>query len=400
MQGPEPRDLDYRDPVLKPWLSKLERVREAASAEERHAIYSFRYHVYVEELGRELGGVDHSRRILTDEGDEEAGAVHFYTGSLEDITGVARLRVWAPGQIPRHDFDLMSLGRFPGIEGQSVSELGRIMVRPNLRGRLLLPSLVRAVYERGVQAGVDLGFCYCAPGLVQHYRKLGFRPYAAPLVPTVDGLHVALVGIASDEAYLRAVGSPVASLVSRYYGSGAGRRAPVDVAALAGLLDPDASAIELSPDEVWREVQADLLWAGTPTSSILDGLSAAAIRTLTTKGFTLSVVGGTLVTRAGYAEREMYIVLAGALEVVGPDGGRLNVLGPGDLFGELAFFRGEGRRTASVRAATDCQLLVLRRHFLAELGRSDPDVAMQLLINLGGILAERLVHAEQRATRL
>ena len=65
----------------------------AASAEERHAIYSFRYRVYVEELGRELGGVDHSRRILTDEGDEEAGAVHFYTGSLEDITGVARLRV-------------------------------------------------------------------------------------------------------------------------------------------------------------------------------------------------------------------------------------------------------------------------------------------------------------------
>ena len=186
----------------------------------------------------------------------------------------------------------MSLGRFPGIEGQSVSELGRIMVRPNLRGRLLLPSLVRAVYERGVQAGVDLGFCYCAPGLVQHYRKLGFRPYAAPLVPTVDGLHVALVGIASDEAYLRAVGSPVASLVSRYYGSGAGRRAPVDVAALAGLLDPDASAIELSPDEVWREVQADLLWAGTPTSSILDGLSAAAIRTLTTKPGSVDRPGG------------------------------------------------------------------------------------------------------------
>ncbi len=34
-------------------------------------------------------------------------------------------------------------------------------------------------------------------------------------MPTVDGLHAALAGIASDEAYLRAVGSPVASLVSR-----------------------------------------------------------------------------------------------------------------------------------------------------------------------------------------
>jgi hypothetical protein len=53
-----------------------------------------------------------------------------------------------------------------------------------------------------------------------------------------------------------------------------------------------------------------------------------------------------------------------------------------------------------MRAYTDSQLLVLRLHFLAYLWRSHPDVAMQLLINLGGILAERLVRAEQRTTRL
>lgn len=66
------------------------------------------------------------------------------------------------------------------------------------------------------------------------------------------------------------------------------------------------------------------------------------------------------------------------------------------LFGELAFFLDDGRRTASVRAVSDCHLLVLRRRLLQELGTSDPDLALQLHFNLGRLLAERLVRVELR----
>lgn len=377
-------------------LSKLDVVHEAITHVEREAVYAFRYKVYVEELGRELGGVDHVRKVVRDDDDDVVSSVHLYTGSISDISGTVRLRIWQAGQIPSHDFHLLSMDRFSGIEAMVVSELGRLMIRPSLRGRLLLPALVRAVYERGASAGVDLGFCYCAPGLVQHYRKLGFRPYTAPLVPTVDGLHVPLVGIPSDAAYLRAVGSPVASLVSRYYGEGAGRRRPVDLATLDRVLDSETSAIELEAEQVWHEVQEGLLQHGA-VSSVLDGLDEAAIRKLTAKGFMLKVSDGTLVTKAGYGEREMYVLLDGTLEVLSASGQRLQVLGRGDLFGEIAFFRDDGKRTASVRAVSDCHLLVLRRHFLEELGKSDPDLALQLHFNLGRLLAERLVRAEMRA---
>lgn len=376
-------------------LSKLDVVHEAITREEREAVYAFRYRVYVEELGRELGGVDHARKVVRDDDDDAVSSVHLFTGSISDISGTVRLRIWQPGRIPSHDFHLLSMDSFPGIETMVVSELGRLMIRPSLRGRLLLPALVRGVYERGASAGVDLGFCYCAPGLVQHYRKLGFRPYAAPLVPTVDGLHVPLVGIPSDAAYLRSVGSPVASLVPRYYGQGAGRRPPVDLATLDRLLDSNTSAIELEDEQVWREVQDGLLNGGD-VSSVLDGLGETAIRKLTAKGFMLKVRGETLVTKAGYSEREMYIVLDGTLEVLSASHQRLEVLGRGDLFGELAFFRDDGKRTASVRAISDSHLLVLRRRFLEELGKSDPDLALQLHFNLGRLLAERLVRAELR----
>ena len=381
--------------MFEPWLTKLEQVHEAKSREERDAVYAFRYKIYVEELGRELGGVDHVRKVVCDGDDEKECSVLLYTGPLDDISATVRLRIWQPGRIPGREFEMLSMSKFPGIEERTISELGRLMIRPTLRGKLLLPSLVRSVYERGVVAGVDLGFCYCAPGLVPHYRKLGFRPYAAPLVPTVDGLEVPLVGIASDAKYLKQMGSPVASLVSRFYGTGPGKRPPLDLSTLGDLLDPGGSSVELERDQVWQEVQDGLL-QDAGASSILDGLSEAAVRKLTAKGFLLDVARDTLVTRAGHGQREMYIVLEGTLEVLSAEGRRLAVLGRGDLFGELAFFRDEGRRTASVRAASDCHLLVLRRHFLTELGKSDPDVALQLHFNLGRILSERLVRVERK----
>ena len=93
----------------------------------------------------------------------------------------------------------------------------------------------------------------------------------------------------------------------------------------------------------------------------------------------------------------MYVVIDGTLEVLSVSDRRLGILGRGELFGELAFFRDDGRRTASVRALTDSHVLVLRRHFLEELGRSDPDLALRLYFNLGRLLAERLVRAELRS---
>ncbi len=41
--------------MLKSLLSRLQPVHQAVTREEREAVYRFRYRVYVEEFGRELG---------------------------------------------------------------------------------------------------------------------------------------------------------------------------------------------------------------------------------------------------------------------------------------------------------------------------------------------------------
>jgi CRP-like cAMP-binding protein len=50
--------------------------------------------------------------------------------------------------------------------------------------------------------------------------------------------------------------------------------------------------------------------------------------------------GGASVFTKGTPGDALYIVLAGAVRVLGDDGGELSVLGPGDFFGELSLLGG------------------------------------------------------------
>ena len=59
------------------------------------------------------------------------------------------------------------------------------------------------------------------------------------------------------------------------------------------------------------------------------------------------------------------------------------------MFGEIAFFRREGRRSASVRALEPSRIATLRRSWLDDLGHKNPAAAQAILFNLARVLAER-----------
>ncbi len=72
------------------------------------------------------------------------------------------------------------------------------------------------------------------------------------------------------------------------------------------------------------------------------------------------------------------------------DGDRgIALLGLGEVIGEVGFFGTSGRRMASVTAASDGQVLALRRRFVDELMKSDPACAAEVLLELAGVLADR-----------
>ena len=371
--------------MLKQWLSRLETVRRATTREEREAVYRFRYQVYVEEFGRELGTPDHERRWVTDDDDERETSTILYTGTPDAITGTIRLRHWAPGEVPHHDVEELSLDRFPDLDERHVAELGRLMVRRSKRGRLILASLLRETYEiLAAEKGTDLVFCYCSPGLVQFYRHFGMQPFGGRLVAAPDGLMVPLVAVLSDYEEHKRMGSFLAPLVRRHFGRG--KRAPLDPGTYRALLAPGTTGIEIEPERVAGAVHRALPGAGASLPPVMEGLPAEAVGGLLRQGLVIDVEPGTLVTRKGFRERELYVILAGTFQAE-DDGAPLSQMGRGELFGEAAFLDPEGRRTASVRALESGRLLVLRGRSIEKLQRREPTVGLELRQRLEALFA-------------
>lgn len=370
------------------FFMQLKPIHLARTQEEREAVYRFRYRIYVEELQREIGGVDHERRMVRDAEDDKPYSHHFYAGSVNNIEGVVRLRVWDADAMPPEMADKLSMHLFgPARARLRTSEIGRFMIDPKRRGSLVLPSMARRTYEfLANEAGVDVSFCYCRPGLVDYYRRLGARPYGAELVDEPEGMEVPLVSVLSDYAYYRQVKSPMTHWVKKYFGRG--KRPPVDTADFAHLFDDSAQKLIVDRRAVWNELSDAMHATEDSGGSFLDGLPEATLRQLMANGFIMDVPEGRLVTREGHIERELYIILSGAVEVF-RGGQTIARLGRGDVFGEMAFFREEGKRWASVKAVRHSRIVTLRRKWMDDLGQSNPAGARAILFNLARVLAER-----------
>jgi CRP-like cAMP-binding protein len=288
---------------------------------------------------------------------------------------------------------MFSLEIFPGIEGLVTAEIGRLMIRPSARGKTIFPALINALYEHLVKTDAQLCFLYCVPGLVKHYRRsLGARPYGGRLIPAGSSVGIPLVVITSDSDYLTESGALFAELSQQYFSSG--ERARLDVSRFAHVLEGESVPAELDEAAVWGQFQSQFFESRSSVPAILSALPPEAVKKLTSSGFILTLSAGDVVAKSGTEEREVYVILKGLFEVVNQDQ-RLATLEKGDLFGEIAFFTEAGQRSASVRAMSDGQVLVLRRNFLKELTHSHPEAGFQILCNMGRVMAQRIMNLNQ-----
>jgi CRP/FNR family cyclic AMP-dependent transcriptional regulator len=100
---------------------------------------------------------------------------------------------------------------------------------------------------------------------------------------------------------------------------------------------------------------------------------------------------GHVVFREGDASDTCYVVRSGHCRAVRehPDGRTITLarFGPGDFFGELAMFDDE-RRSATVEAVEETDVLAILGHDMRRLLRDHPDIAMKLVVSLGSRLRE------------
>lgn len=372
--------------MFKQWISQhsnlFVKVHRATTREELEAVYRFRYEVYHEEFGRELGAPDHERRWVTDAADEADYTTILYTGTPDNITGTMRLHHWRAGEVPEVHFDELSMDVIPGVSNLNTGELGRFMIRRSRRGSLILASLVRESFEiLAAEHDTHVSFCYCSPGLVGLYKRMSLQPFGGRLINAPDGMMVPLACIMCDAETHERLGSFLAPIVPRYYGPDK----MLDLDAYRPLFEGDATGVEHEPERVRELVDAAF---SQERSSFLDSLPRGAAERLVQRAMIIDVPDGTLVTRKNFVEKELYVVLDGTFEA-NDDGTLLRRLSQGDLFGEDAYFHPEGRRMASVEAKGTGRVLVLRGKTVQQLIERKPVLA-PLLRQLGSVMSGQL----------
>lgn len=103
---------------------------------------------------------------------------------------------------------------------------------------------------------------------------------------------------------------------------------------------------------------------------------------------------GDLLVKQGDADRTMYLLAQGSLQVFvtggTPGGGsRIAILRPGSVVGEPGLFN-DGPRMANVEAMTACEVWALRGPRFEELSQRTPALALELLRAAGNVMAVRM----------
>jgi CRP-like cAMP-binding protein len=94
----------------------------------------------------------------------------------------------------------------------------------------------------------------------------------------------------------------------------------------------------------------------------------------------VDVPAGKVLIRQGELGDDLMMIYSGTV-AVDRDGERVNRLGPGDFFGEIALLE-RGPRTATVTAESPCRLLVINHRDFHAVMEEFPDIAARVLLSL------------------
>jgi CRP-like cAMP-binding protein len=120
---------------------------------------------------------------------------------------------------------------------------------------------------------------------------------------------------------------------------------------------------------------------------LFQGLSKHERQQVSTWADEVDLEPGRHLVEQGEFAHEFFVIEEGAADVV-VDGDRVDSLGPGDFFGEIALLETE-RRTASVVATAPLQCIVMHSRDFSSMEQTMPEVAERIRQEMRARLANR-----------
>ena len=363
-------------------------VRLAETEAEKRAVYRLRYDVYVEEMGRYRGIADHDNRLLV-EPEDETGRIFYYATEEGEVVGTLRISWGGDGAFSQRQIEQYALAPFLAeVPADRISVGERGMVVPRLRGGDVLPKMGIETLHFANDRRIQLCFGACEPHLLNLYLGTGQRTYSKKNINSpAAGYLIPLVFVPEDIAYLKSIGSPNLEHL-RDFGDDA--RVPACIKRVLAQGSAVMSRRLTTSAEYWGRIYGALSELEATQISALDGMSDEEAARCLGNSTIIACGAGDRVLKKGGVARNMFVVLGGTLEVRDGDT-PVRVLGPGDVFGEMAFLL-ERPRSMDVYAATaGVRVLSLSESTLRKMIENDPAVTATLLLNISKMLCLRLL---------
>ena len=374
----------------------ISEIEIAETEGEKEEIYRLRYQLYIEEMsgGSRHTEADVATRELRDESDKHA--IQFYGRQGGQMMICARTNI--RGVHPLECEEQLEMRNFGAAFPNRVTLSSRLALHPKLQGSFMLKRLVCRMYQFFCVQKISFDFIDCHPRLLPMYSRLGYRLYKPGFRHPKYTYVIPMVLVLDDLEHLEEVRSPFASIARHFPHSTKGRELLLSKypAAEDTLLSSDLGA-----KAFWELLRSRLLEKRGPAErpgffpGLFMGMSAEDINLLATLGHIVRVQPPDSIVSIGESGREVFVIIDGSFQVLASTGPGMHdktiikMLGPGDVFGEMAFLT-EGIRCASVAAAEESTVLVLHAKALDRLSTVSPKVAVQFFRNLARILAIRL----------
>jgi Cyclic nucleotide-binding domain len=362
-------------------------VFRAQSEQDREEIFRFRYSVYVEELGRFRRTADHEGRRLAEP--EDAHSVLYGAREGGRVVGTTRLTFGSDG-FSRRQIEGYGLAPFLAEVPVGLMAVGeRLMLTPRLRGSTVTEQL-RELWRQDANArGVRLVFGACEPHLLWVHLARGARTYAERNINSEE------VGYLVPLMFLTGDAEDLAEAIGSVDDEGRPRLPPFLNAALARTGGVHSASSD-SPEEYWTQVERTLERLDREELHAFAGLDDSEAQECISRSNIIECAPGDRVLKEGGSSHNLFLVLDGILEV--RHRGRLvNVLRPGDVFGEMAFLLELPRQSDVYAATPGVRILSLSDGTVRKLMADDPALAAKLLLNISRMLCGRLIKANADA---
>jgi len=362
-------------------------IRLAEIEDERSAVYRMRYELYVEQQGLFRDTADYERRFLCDEDD-----IHSHI-LLAEIDGklAGTLRITGCEIVPftadhRKTYGIDRLREVVAEDRMFV--VTQMLVRPELRGTTLEPQCMAKAVELIAQWNGQLLVANCQAHLLNHYMKIGFRPYGQLYNHPQNGVLVPIALILGDLEHLRQLRSPLLEPLEK-----AQMQLPEsELERICSVVCEDVavrSKLDLSTGSYLSNV-AQALDDEDGLCGLMPDLTPKQARALIDLSHLMECQPGDAIILMGQVTRIIYLLLSGSLEIRRDGELIVELERRGTIVGEVAFFTSGGRMSDVYAGSRGARVLAFSDGTLRELMQNNGPLAAKFLYYVAQDLCQKL----------